>query len=391
MTKISMGFKRAAFLTGLDALMNKTCFYLAGTVLVLLILTFMAGWALPSAARLFLLPAVAIIAIIITFLYNYSGLVVALTANFTAAALLYNHWSATGNGAVMVIIAMLVYSSLGSLIITFFKRKEEAHRQNLEWMSNMDCLTEIYNHRYFQQRLTEEIARSKRNDSPVALLFIDLDNFKTFNDQNGHLLGDRFLKDTAQFLKKMVRIHDIVCRYGGDEFVIILPETSAPEAVLLANRLAQNYSGQKLPGKLKNGVKPTLSIGASSYPDRSRDLKELIQHADHALYLAKDSGKGKAMVYEPGQNNINSKTKALKANFCLNTCKHSLISGYRSLMKNTGAGEKPLSVKKEDYESGEKNPDNIIIIGRALGLGHAELDRTVEDSSWTEGIKVEAH
>ncbi len=391
MAKISMGFKRAVFLTGLDSLMNKTCFYLAGAALFILILTVMAGWALPSATRLFLLPAVAIIAIIITFLYNYSGLVIALTANFTAAALLYNHWSATGNGAVMAIISMLVYSSLGSLIIAFFKGKEEAHRQNLEWISNMDCLTEIYNHRYFQQRLTEEIARSKRNGSPVALLFIDLDNFKTFNDQNGHLLGDRVLKDTAQFLKKMVRIHDIVCRYGGDEFVIILPDTSAHEAVLLAKRLAQNYTGRKLPGKIKNGVKPTLSIGASSYPDRSRDLKELIQHADHALYWAKESGKGKAVTYEPGQNNQNGKTKALKANFCLNTCKHSLISGYRSLMKNTAAGEIPLPVKKADYEPGEINSDNIIIIGRALGLGHADLDRAIEDSSRTDDIKVEAH
>ncbi len=391
MAKIDMSFKRAAFLTGFDSVVNKTCFYLAGAALVLLALTFLAGWALPSAARLFLVPAVAIIAIIITFLYNYSGLVIALAANFSAAALLYNHWSATGNGAVMVVIAMLAYSSLGSLFIAFFKGKEEAHRQNLEWISNMDCLTEIYNHRYFQQRLTEEIARSKRNGSPVALLFIDLDNFKTFNDQNGHLLGDRALKDTALFLKKMVRIHDIVCRYGGDEFVIILPDTSAHEAVQLANRLAHSYSAQKLPGIMKNGVKPTLSIGTSSYPDRSRDLKELIKHADHALYLAKESGKGKAVIYEPGQKDQKANRKNPGANFCINTCRTSLISGYRSLMNRSGAEKKPLPFEKGDFESTENNSDNIVIIGRALGLGHADLDRALEDSRWTEEIKVEAH
>ncbi len=374
MEKLTVGIKQAAFLAGLDQLMNKAWLCLAGSVLLLLVLARLPEWILPPETQIFLVPAVAIISIVAAFLFNYAGLIVALAANFSATALLYNRWAATGEEAIPVIIALLIYSTLGALIISFFKGKEETHRQNLEWISTIDCLTEIYNHRYFQQRLTEEYARSKRSKTPLALLFIDLDNFKTFNDQNGHLLGDRVLKKTASFLKKEVRIHDIVCRYGGDEFVIILPDTDAEEAGLLAKRLVKTFNMQKLPGRPGTRVRLSMSIGTSSYPDRSSDIKELAQHADHALYLAKEAGKNKTRVYGNDHPEDKGKTKSAKTSFSYKACKHALISNCRAMMNGP----------KEKY-------DNTIIIGIALSIGHTGFDDSTLLSCGSKNVKVKVH
>ncbi len=396
MEKLTTGIKRAAFLTGLDQLVNKTCLALAGTSLSLLILTRLSGWILPPATMQFLVPALAIISIVAVFLFKHAGLIVALLANFTGLGLLYNRWSASGEEAIAVIIAMLVYSTLGCLIIFFFKGKEEAHRQNLEWISTIDCLTEIYNHRYFQQRLNEEVARSKRSRSPVALLFIDLDNFKAYNDQNGHVLGDRMLKITADFLKKEVRIHDIVCRYGGDEFVIILPETEALKADLLAKRLVNTFTLLKKPGKAGSKAAVTLSIGASSYPDQSRDLAELIRNADHALYLAKEAGKNKTRVYGKNNSEQGSKTGALKGSFCYNSFKTALVSNYRILMEITAGKTSAGTPASEQYSkdgngSIESRPDQKIMIGRALGLGHTALNENWQTEKSMESVKIKVH
>ncbi len=395
MEKLTAGMKRAAFLTGLDQLMNKTCLILAGTSLILLILVHLSGWILPSATTQFLVPALAIISIVAVFLFNHAGLIVALLANFTALALLYNRWSATGEEAIAVIIAMLIYSTLGCMIIFFFKGKEETHRQNLEWMSTIDCLTETYNHRYFQQRLNEEIARSKRNGNPVALLFIDLDNFKAYNDQNGHVLGDRMLRKTADFLKKGVRIHDVVCRYGGDEFVIILPDTDENKAGLLARRLVNYYARQKMSGKPGSKARVTLSIGASSYPGQSRNLAELIQHADHALYLAKEAGKNKTRIYGKSYRESNSATETIHGSFCYNAFKHALISNYRTLMETTPKQTSAGASFTEDPSNGSSNielkPEQKVIIGRALSLGHNGVKENQQAEENTVNLKVRVH
>ncbi|MBN1548809.1 MAG: GGDEF domain-containing protein [Syntrophaceae bacterium] len=158
--------------------------------------------------------------------------------------------------------------------------------------ANKDGLTGVHNHRFFQERLRYEIVRSKRYHHVFTLLFIDLDHFKKFNDTHGHLKGDILIRDIATFLNLSCRQADVVARYGGDEFAIILPETNSRSAYILAGRLCQTFHTHRF------GTKPfvfpaeiSLSIGVSTYPKDGHYAEELIDSADSALYRAKKAGR----------------------------------------------------------------------------------------------------
>jgi len=402
MERLTLTIKRAALLSGLQN-MNRPWFYIAAATCLLLIFSLQALQSFPPTTQLYLVPAVAILSIIAAALFNYAGLVVSLVANFTAAGLLYRSWILSGEAAIPVMISLLFYSIVGSIIVSYLKGKEQAYRQNLEWLSAVDCMTETYNHRYFQQRLTEELARARRNGSSLALAFLDIDNFKPYNDQNGHVLGDQVLKKTAAFLKKEVRIHDIVCRYGGDEFVIILPETNAGDAALLAERLIKTYNLQQMPGHVDNGKKLTLSTGISSYPQKSKHKKDLISQSDQALYLAKETGKNNVKIFgeDPSENTINPYSNhkdgsSDKKNFCYNTCKDSLIGSYRTLMDELARGtrnlpdqnlpdsEEPVNNNHNIYPQQVVYTDHTLIIGKVLGLGHTKLEKSMLTSCLDE-------
>ncbi len=158
--------------------------------------------------------------------------------------------------------------------------------------ANEDGLSGLYNHRYFQERLRYEVARSLRYRHALSLLFIDLDHFKRFNDEYGHLKGDVLIRDVAEVFKLSCRESDAVARYGGDEFAFILPETNARQARVVAERLRTRFNARHLgspaPGVIR-GV--TLSIGLGSLPRDGRSAEALIAAADHALYQAKHAGR----------------------------------------------------------------------------------------------------
>lgn len=156
-------------------------------------------------------------------------------------------------------------------------------KQTLQNLSITDAVTGLTNHRYFQERLSEELARSSRHPSHFCLLMIDVDHFKNYNDRFGHPAGDKLLKQLAESLKGSLRSIDSVSRYGGEEFAIILPETSEPEGILVAERLLST-------------VPQPISIGLSSYPKNGQIKHDLISKADQALYLAKQTGRNKLIV-----------------------------------------------------------------------------------------------
>ena len=150
-----------------------------------------------------------------------------------------------------------------------------------------DGLTGLFNRRYFNELIKIEFNRIKRTPSFLSLLMLDIDNFKNYNDTQGHQAGDILLKDAAKVFKNSVRTVDIVCRYGGEEFVVILPYTDKKGAQVIAERLRMQ-TGLYLP--------TTVSIGVSTAPEDADEITQLIEKADNALYQAKKSGKNKWCV-----------------------------------------------------------------------------------------------
>jgi diguanylate cyclase (GGDEF)-like protein len=153
--------------------------------------------------------------------------------------------------------------------------------------ANRDGLTGLYNHRYFQEALRHETARSVRHGHVFSLLFVDVDHFKRYNDRNGHLAGDTVLGRIGEILLHSVRESDVVARYGGEEFVVLLPETPIGDAEDAAERIREAVAANPFPGE---GV--TVSIGISTRtPEKSRNAVEMIRAADEALYAAKQGGR----------------------------------------------------------------------------------------------------
>jgi len=164
------------------------------------------------------------------------------------------------------------------------------HEENvyLRSVALIDSLTGLYNGRFFSAQLETEMARTRRTGLPCCLLMIDLDNFKTINDTLGHLEGDRFLIQVARTFSQCVRATDIVCRYGGDEFVAILPSTRLFVAIRIANRFRKAVP--EIPGA--TGCNVSASIGISEFAVSSPwDANDFIQAADSAMYDAKSKGR----------------------------------------------------------------------------------------------------
>jgi diguanylate cyclase (GGDEF)-like protein len=164
--------------------------------------------------------------------------------------------------------------------------------------AHSDSLTELWNHGYFQYLLQAELEKAKITKTPLSLIMLDIDNFKIYNDMLGHQSGDKILKALATLIKNQSRKMDYVCRYGGEEFTIILPETQKKEAFLIAERIrtdVERYDFVK--EKILPNKELTASIGLSSFPEDGFSPSELISHSDKALYEAKQKGKNNTCCY----------------------------------------------------------------------------------------------
>ncbi len=161
-----------------------------------------------------------------------------------------------------------------------------------------DVMTGLENHRRFRMRLDEEVRRAYRYGHPVSLLLIDIDDFKRANDTFGHPAGDAILRQVGALLRRSVRGFDVPARYGGEEMAVILPQTGASDAALLAERIrrAVEESRFALPGDPDSNVQITISLGVATLPDHAGGDAVLIERADHALYRAKRGGRNAVCV-----------------------------------------------------------------------------------------------
>lgn len=181
----------------------------------------------------------------------------------------------------------------------------ERHRfiesiEELQKESVTDALTGLGNRRHFERRMLSEISRARRFGQPLSLIMLDIDDFKVYNDTYGHPTGDATLRGLAQVMLDNVRTIDDVIRYGGEEFAVILPQTTIDLATVVAERMRAAANELEVEGieEVANRIF-SVSIGVASFPIDARDEHELVNHADIALYIAKAEGKDRVVVFEP--------------------------------------------------------------------------------------------
>ncbi len=202
------------------------------------------------------------------------------------------------------LVAFVLFTTTIGTLASFSNRKqlEQIEQQRNELLrdeaklrdlSVRDPLTGLFNRRYMEETFDREIKRALRKDHSLAVVMTDIDGFKSINDTFGHVPGDMILERVANFLMKSVRASDVVCRFGGDEFVLILPECSLEEAIRRINMM--RLEAEKIPfgeGTTVTGV-ITMSFGVAALPENGKTREELLQAADQALYASKRAGRNR--------------------------------------------------------------------------------------------------
>lgn len=183
-----------------------------------------------------------------------------------------------------------------TLVSNLTQNRHELEQLNrtLQSLAVCDGLTGLYNHRYFQEAVTQEAKRCRRYGGTFSLLFLDVDHFKIYNDTNGHPEGDSALKKIAEILSAKFRQTDVIARYGGEEFVAILPETPKVNALICAEQVRLLIANGQFTGGMTQPLgMVSVSIGVAAFPDDGDDVDEIVRNADDALYRAKESGRNR--------------------------------------------------------------------------------------------------
>lgn len=169
--------------------------------------------------------------------------------------------------------------------------------QKVQELAITDSLTQVFSRRYFLEKLEEEIKRSKKFQLNCSFLMVDLDHFKNFNDNYGHLVGDGILREVTGIIKENIRQIDFLGRYGGEELSVVLTETDKAQARFAAERIRRSIEAKPFL-VYDEDLKVTISVGLSTFPDDAEEVNTLIDRADKALYLAKQSGRNKVCLFE---------------------------------------------------------------------------------------------
>lgn len=185
-----------------------------------------------------------------------------------------------------------------SLAIANLKLQESLRQQSIK-----DPLTGLFNRRHMEASLNREVDRARRSGQPISVIMTDVDHFKSFNDTWGHLAGDELLKGLGNYLETHVRSGDIACRYGGEEFILILPGATPEQALMRAEAIRQGVEHDLVVKYHKETLPPvTISLGIATYPLHAEDALKTVKTADAALYLAKRQGRNRSIVAEMGSS-----------------------------------------------------------------------------------------
>lgn len=230
----------------------------------------------------------------------------------------------------------------------FFREKV----MEADGLVNLDGLTGLYNHRYFQETLSNELMKSQRFDHAVSLLLIDVDHFKKINDLYGHPEGDTVLREISQIIRKAIRAYDAPARYGGEEFAVVLPHADQGQALQVAERVRKAIQGYSFRGRTpREALKVTVSIGVASSPVNAKTKAELIDRADQALYLAKSEGRNRACL------SLANSSEPIRVGFCPASLSSAyyrdILSGMRDVVQEIKQIELTVRApeKESDYDS----------------------------------------
>lgn len=168
--------------------------------------------------------------------------------------------------------------------------------QRMSDLAITDDLTQLYNFRFLDQTLDIEIKRGQRYGSSISLIFLDMDHFKMVNDHHGHLMGSQVLVEVAQLLRKSLREVDIIARYGGDEFVVVLPETNVETCSRIAHRVRNAIRSHEFLKKAGLSIHLSASFGIAGFPEHAKNKTDLIRLADQAMYKAKVMGRDRIFL-----------------------------------------------------------------------------------------------
>jgi two-component system, cell cycle response regulator len=171
--------------------------------------------------------------------------------------------------------------------------------QKMEMLATTDGLTQLFNHRTFQEHLVKEVERARRYHRPLSLLLMDIDHFKSFNDTYGHPVGDLVLKEISSCIRTSIRVNDLAARYGGEEFTVIIPETGEEGAMVIAERIRRTVE-QHVIVSLDRQLRVTISLGCATIPSHADGNQALIDSADKALYFSKEHGRNRTTLFATG-------------------------------------------------------------------------------------------
>ncbi len=237
---------------------------------------------------------------------------------------------------------MLVINAILTSLINVIGSAKAIYKytQDLEFYATRDGLTKLYNQRVFLEFLSNAVHRAKRNNGIFAFVLIDLDNFKSINDNYGHKIGDKILQGIAEILSQNKRGEDILARYGGDEFVMILQDASEEDTYKIMERIRQKiFSFELIDTVSGDNVKITASIGISGFPNSASNEDDLFILADNMMYKAKMSGKNAVHIFQENDFKLILKEINEKKGIIMNAIKNNLILPYFQPIKALSDGE----------------------------------------------------
>ena len=224
---------------------------------------------------------------------TFGSILISVLITFLTSTIFGNNPGIQGYSLAIVIPAIIA-SIVGHITLNLYFELEHS-QQEIRTLANIDDLTQVFNRRHFFELAKRELERSRRNGHALAIILFDIDDFKSINDSYGHLAGDFILRESCQACKVIVRSYDVFARFGGEEFIFLLPDTDKARAKAVADRL-RLLIAEHVVDFNEISVRITISVGIAVFDPKKDTLDDLIGRADNALYRAKRSGKNRLEV-----------------------------------------------------------------------------------------------